>query len=265
MGGGAASSAVQGQAGHKAFDAVQRGDAEMGQKLHRVVRACIELDDNPILSIHDQGAGGNGNVLKEIVDPLGATFDVSRFILGDPTLSTLELWGAEYQENDALLMSADKRALLERICAREKLPVSFVGEVADHGRVVLMDSSVPTAAPAVDLPLKTVLGDVPVKTFESRRVPVHLSALVLPNTNFRAALERVFKLVSVGSKRFLTNKVDRSVTGLVAQQQCVGPFHTPLADVAVAALSPFSTVGIATAVGEQPVKSFPLPEKWVIL
>jgi len=86
------------------FGAVQRGDAEMEQKLHRVIRACLEMPEgNPICSIHDQGAGGNGNVLKELVEPAGADIYADRFQLGDPTISTLELWGAEYQENDALL------------------------------------------------------------------------------------------------------------------------------------------------------------------
>ena len=106
MGGGSASSVdVQGDENRDAgldFNAVQRGDAEMEQKLNRVIRACIELGDaNPIRSIHDQGAGGNGNVLKEICEPAGGIIKVANFVIGDPTLSIMELWGAEYQENDA--------------------------------------------------------------------------------------------------------------------------------------------------------------------
>jgi phosphoribosylformylglycinamidine synthase len=108
LGGGAASSMVQGQnADQLDFNAVQRGDAEMEQKLNRAIRSCVEcLDKNPIVSIHDQGAGGNANVLKEIVEPAGAVIEVRKIPSGDETLSVLELWGAEYQENDALLISS---------------------------------------------------------------------------------------------------------------------------------------------------------------
>ena len=108
MGGGAASSRVSGgddpNTASLDFNAVQRGDAEMENRLNRVIRACVELgESNPIISIHDQGAGGNGNVLKEIVEPKGAVYQLRDIPSGDPTLSVTELWGAEYQENDAIL------------------------------------------------------------------------------------------------------------------------------------------------------------------
>ena len=106
MGGGAASSRVgDTESAALDFDAVQRGDAEMENRMVRVIRACIELgDSNPIISIHDQGAGGNGNVLKEIVDPLGARLELRSIPLGDPTMTVMEVWGAEYQENNAFLV-----------------------------------------------------------------------------------------------------------------------------------------------------------------
>jgi phosphoribosylformylglycinamidine synthase len=112
MGGGAASSMVQGENVEELdFNAVQRGDAEMEQKVNRVIRACVELGDrNPIVSIHDQGAGGNCNVLKEIVEPAGARIEIREIPLGDDTLSVLEIWGAEYQENDALLLRPEHMA-----------------------------------------------------------------------------------------------------------------------------------------------------------
>ena len=98
----------------------QRGDAEMSQKLWRVVRACVEMGpQNPIIQIHDQGAGGNCNVVKEIVYPLGAEIDIREITLGDQTMSVLEIWGAEYQENDCLLIKPESRNLLEGICGRE--------------------------------------------------------------------------------------------------------------------------------------------------
>ncbi|EDQ89870.1 uncharacterized protein MONBRDRAFT_18981 [Monosiga brevicollis MX1] len=266
MGGGAASSVdVQGGDNRDAdldFSAVQRGDPEMEQKMNRALRACIERADNPIVSIHDQGAGGNGNVLKELVEPIGAEYKVSNFTKGDPTLSSLELWGAEYQENCAMLVPAAERPFLERVAQRERVNVDFVGEVADHGRVVLHDDTennngtfeLLSVTKPVDLDLQHVLADMPRKVFKSDRVQPQLQALTLPDAPVRNHLDRVLRLLSVGSKRFLTNKVDRSVTGLIAQQQCVGPLHTPLADVAVTALSHFADVGTASAIGEQPIK-----------
>ena len=100
---------------------MQRGDAEMSNKLWRVVRACVELGaNNPIQQIHDQGAGGNCNVVKEIIYPLGAEIDIRAIKLGDETMSVLEIWGAEYQENDALLIKPEAQGLLEEVCRRER-------------------------------------------------------------------------------------------------------------------------------------------------
>ncbi|GAB4388737.1 MAG: phosphoribosylformylglycinamidine synthase [Thermodesulfovibrionales bacterium] len=255
MGGGAASSMVQGENVEELdFNAVQRGDAEMEQKLNRALRACMEMgEDNPIVSIHDQGAGGNCNVLKELIDPEGGRIDVRKIPLGDETLSVLEIWGAEYQEQDALLIEPDKAALFEEICLREKVPCAFVGEVTGDGRVVLFDSA--DGSTPVDLELGKVLGKMPRKTFEITRRPPVLKPLSLPEgLTAREALDRVLRLVSVGSKRFLTNKVDRSVTGLIARQQCAGPLQLTVSDVAVVAQSHFGTTGAAISIGEQPIK-----------
>ncbi|XP_077573996.1 phosphoribosylformylglycinamidine synthase [Stigmatopora nigra] len=265
VGGGAASSVeVQGDnSSDRDLGAVQRGDAEMEQKMNRALRACLERrGGNPICSIHDQGAGGNGNVLKELSEPSGAVIYCSRFKKGDPTLSVLELWGAEYQESNALLLSPSDRSFLERVCQREKCPVDFVGNITGDGKIVLVDDeraggeSVVNGRHPVDLQLEWVLGKMPQKEFKMERLSPTLQPLLLPaKLTVKDALERVLRLPAVASKRYLTNKVDRSVTGLVAQQQCVGPLHTPLADVAVVALSPFSLEGAATAIGEQPVKA----------
>ncbi|MBT3606101.1 MAG: phosphoribosylformylglycinamidine synthase [Candidatus Latescibacteria bacterium] len=255
MGGGAASSMVQGEnEAELDFNAVQRGDAEMEQKLNRVIRACVELGDkNPVVSIHDQGAGGNCNVLKEIVEPEGARIDIRSAIVGDNTLSVLEVWGAEFQENSALLVRPEHADLFDALCKREKMLYAFMGEVTGDGKVVVYDSETDTTP--VDLDLDKVLGDMPQKTFTFDRFPIKTEALSLPeNLTVSEALDRVLRLVSVGSKRFLTNKVDRSVTGLIAQQQCVGPLQLPAADVAVIAQSHFSNTGAATAIGEQPIK-----------
>ena len=179
MGGGAASSMVQGEnVAELDFNAVQRGDAEMEQKVNRVIRACVELgDDNPIVSIHDQGAGGNCNVLKEIVEPAGRDHRAPRASRsGDETLSVLEIWGAEYQENDALLIRPEHADLFRALCEREKVPFAYVGTVTGDGR----DRGARrqrTAPTPVDLELDTVLGDMPQKTFTFDRVPPVLEPL----------------------------------------------------------------------------------------
>ncbi|XP_023939163.2 phosphoribosylformylglycinamidine synthase [Bicyclus anynana] len=273
VGGGAASSvAVQGgDARDHALDfgAVQRGDAEMGNRLNRVVRGCLEADVNPIESIHDQGAGGNGNVLKELVEPEGAVVFTEEFQLGDPTITTLELWGAEYQENDALLCTKANKNILEEICRRERCPVSFVGEVTGDGCMSLVEdkykeSYLDSAGRLrtelkcnlpYNLHLEAVLGNMPRKTFDLRQAKRTKLPLALPaDITVEKALDRVLRLVNVASKRYLTNKVDRCVTGLVAQQQCVGPLHTPLADFAIIALSYHELVGSATSIGTQNIK-----------
>ncbi|KAK5644184.1 hypothetical protein RI129_008029 [Pyrocoelia pectoralis] len=257
VGGGSASS-IEVQGDNKAeldFNAVQRGDAEMENKLNRVVRACLELGGrNPITSIHDQGAGGNGNVLKELVEPAGGIIYASKFELGDPTINALELWGAEYQESNAILCNKEDVDLLIRICKRERCPVNFVGEVTGTGKVVLALDEDSKIQP-FNLDLEHVLGKMPQKVFNLKREPILLKPLSLPQPlSIYQALDHVLRLPSVASKRYLTNKVDRCVTGLVAQQQCIGPLHTPLADVAVTAISHFGYEGIATSIGEQPIK-----------
>jgi phosphoribosylformylglycinamidine synthase len=238
---------------------VQRGDAEMEQKLNRVIRACAELGPrNPIVSIHDQGAGGNCNVLKEIVHPAGARIEVRKILVGDETLSVLEIWGAEYQEQNALLLRPEHAGLFEDLCRREKVPVAFVGQITGDGYVVLHDEN--DGSNPVNLELSKVLGDMPQKTFRLDRRKDVLRQLELPrDLTVRAALDRVLRLLSVGSKRFLTNKVDRSVTGLIARQPCCGPLQLTVSDVAVIAQSHFETTGAACSIGEQPVKELISP------
>ncbi|KAK2968535.1 hypothetical protein RJ640_009380 [Escallonia rubra] len=266
MGGGAASSMVSGQNDAELdFNAVQRGDAEMAQKLYRVVRACVEMgENNPIISIHDQGAGGNCNVVKEIIYPQGAKIDIRAVVVGDHTMSVLEIWGAEYQEQDAILVKPESRSLLESICKRERVSVAVIGTISGEGRAVLVDSlaikrcsstGLPPPPPAVDLELEKVLGDMPQKTFEFQRILNAREPLdIAPGVTVMDCLKRVLRLPSICSKRFLTTKVDRCVTGLVAQQQTVGPLQVPLSDVAVIAQTYTDLTGGACAIGEQPIK-----------
>ncbi|XP_047972283.1 probable phosphoribosylformylglycinamidine synthase, chloroplastic/mitochondrial [Salvia hispanica] len=266
MGGGAASSMVSGQNDAELdFNAVQRGDAEMAQKLYRVVRACIEMEENnPIISIHDQGAGGNCNVVKEIIYPKGATIDIRAVVVGDYTMSVLEIWGAEYQEQDAILVNPESRDILQSICKRERVSMAVLGTISGEGRITLVDglamekcnsNGLPPPLPAVDLELEKVLGDMPQKTFEFHRVANAPQPLdIAPGITVMESLKRVLRLPSIASKRFLTTKVDRCVTGLVAQQQTVGPLQITLSDVAVISQSYTGITGGACSIGEQPIK-----------
>ncbi len=259
IGGGSASSVISGELAEELdFNAVQRGDAEMENKLNRVVRACIELGSkNPIVSIHDQGAGGNCNVIKELVYPEGGRIDIRKVVLGDETLSVLEIWGAEYQENDALLIKKAHAKFFASLCERERLPWSIIGEVTGDGKLIVYDSK--EKQTVVDYHLKDVLGEIPKKEFKLQTIERKLEPLKI-DTTIEEALNRVLRLLSVGSKRFLTNKVDRSVTGLIVRQQCCGAVQLTVSDVCVVAQSYFDRTGIAHAIGEQPIKGLINPE-----
>ena len=259
IGGGAASS--QGRdSGNKSIEqnAVQRGDPEMENKLNKVIRAMCELeDDNPIISIHDQGAGGLANVVKEIIYPMGGDIYLDKVTLGDETLTPLEIWCGEYQESDTILVKENGIHLLDKICIRENLNYDIIGKTNDSGKVkVFYKGNI-----IVDLPLKDVLKCPTQKKYELKKyynkinyISAPLNIILIDHYyNISFALNRVLKNVAVCSKRFLTNKVDRSVTGLVVQQQCVGPFHTPISNYSLVALSYFDNKGIASSIGEKPI------------
>ncbi|HET7015958.1 MAG TPA: phosphoribosylformylglycinamidine synthase [Streptosporangiaceae bacterium] len=254
LGGGAASSMMSGEnEASLDFNSVQRGDPELEQRLNRVLRACIDLgDENPIVSAHDLGAGGDCNALPEIVYPAGARIDLRAIPVGDASLSVLEIWGNESQERNAILVRAADLARLTSIAAREKTPLAVVGEVTGDGQLSLHDSA--DGSTPVDLPLEPVLGKVAPKDLELQTVPETLVPLSLDGITLDETLERVLRLPSVASKSYLTRKVDRCVTGHVAQQQCVGPNQLPLSDYAVYGQSLFGVSGVALSLGEQPVK-----------
>ena len=259
LGGGAASSSDQGVNQYDSdLHAVQRGDPEMQQKMHRVIRACIELGhQNPISSIHDQGAGGNGNVLKELVYPIGGIVRLDQFTTGEP-LTPLELWCAEYQESNALLVQPSNIEKLQSLAHRENVTIDIVGSVVQSGHMDLFKQDWNTHIYSIEL--EKVLGSTSAqKIYQLSKSPHMGTCMHLTSNNptiLKKMIHQVLRNITVGSKRFLTNKVDRSVTGLIAQQQCVGPFHTPLANVAVVAQSHLGFTGIASAIGEQPIKGF---------
>lgn len=257
FGGGAASSLNQGDNAQELdFNAVQRGDGEMGRKVNNVVRACISLgENNPIVIIHDQGAGGPANVLKELVEKYGGKIDIRKIQVGDPTLSVLEIWVCEYQERNGFVIKKDDLTIFQKICNREKVNCEVLGEVTDDGYFVVYDSQ--DGSTPVNLDLKQVLGNIPQKTFHDFRQKRQLEPLSLPpELTIQEALNSVLKLLSVGSKDFLTRKVDRSVTGKIAQQQCVGPLGLTVADVGIISQgffpnSNFEFTGAATSIGEK--------------
>lgn len=174
----------------------------------------LSLDCNIIESIHDQGAGGNGNVLKEISEPMGARIYCDRFSLGDPTINTLELWGAEYQESNAILVRSENSHILEKISKREKCQVDNVGEITDDNHITLIETNQINGKHPVHLNLEMVLASMPRKIFRFKTKSIVLQPLRIPkDQSLIQSLERVLRLPSVASKRYLTTKVDRCVTG----------------------------------------------------
>lgn len=260
VGGGSASSMMQGQNTESLdFNSVQRGNAEMENRANRVIRACVEMGiNNPISSIHDQGAGGPSNVLTELLEPLGGTIDIRGIVLGDKTMSVLKIWSAEFQEGYGLLIKETEIELFRSICKRERVNCEVLGEIDGSGDVVVEDSQNGTRP--VELNLEQILTNMPQKTFESSRRVLSLPPLCLSDVTVGEAIQKVFALPSVGSNGFLVHKADRSVTGLIAQQQCCGIAQIPIANVSVNAQSHFGLTGSAVALGEQPVKMLISPK-----
>ncbi|MBM3705369.1 MAG: phosphoribosylformylglycinamidine synthase [Actinobacteria bacterium] len=255
MGGGSASSLIQGEDRQELdFNAVQRGNAEMEQKLNRVVRACSEMgDENPAASIHDQGAGGPCNVITEIINPAGGRIDIRQINAGDRTMSVLEIWVSEYQERNAFLVYPERLEQFRKVCEREKVNCEVLGSITGDGRITVYDSL--DNSVYVDMDLEKILGKMPRKDFRLEKTEKVLLPLKIPESlALNKAVENVFRLPSVGSKGFLVRKVDRSVTGLVAQQQCCGALQLPVSDVSVIAQSHFGKTGAALSQGEQPLK-----------
>lgn len=256
--GGGFSSSVDQDGSRKKFElaAVQRGDPQMENKLNRVIKALVDLGDkNPIVSIHDQGAGGLANVVKEIVFPNGAEIQLDKVSLGDKSLHPLEIWCSEFQESDVMLINPDDIEVIHKICHRENVLCDIIGEITDSGRIVVTYKS----EEVMNLPLKDVLEPEIQKTYKLDDYQVYSKPInrkyqsLFQISNLKENLQRVLKSIDVCSKRFLTNKVDRSVTGQIAQQQCVGPFHTPISNYGLVSLGYFNRNGAATAIGERPI------------
>lgn len=240
------------------LSSVQRGDAECGQKTYRFIRACMEWRKrngrrrNKIKVIHDQGGAGAASALTEAVAPLGGRVEVWNFTLGDQSMSVLAIYCAEYQERVVILIEPEDLRDLQRIAKRERVNLEVLGKVTGDGRMVLHDAK--TNTNPVDLPLRPILTHAPRKVFISESRVRKLRPFTIPRDSFRNHFRRVCKRTEVGSKKFLTDKVDRSVTGLIAQQQCCGVMQLPVADFGVVAMSHFALSGAALSLGEQPIK-----------
>ena len=255
VGGGSASSVEGGsQSADLDFNAVQRGNPQSQNLGNRVLRSCDELGDkNPIEALHDQGAGGSANVLTELVEKLGGRVSLRKINVGDKTMSVLQIWVAEAQERYGLLVRPKNIRRLREICRREGVNCEVLGKVTGDNHIVVYDSETKTTP--VNLPLLDVLAKLPRKRFSLKRVPRSLKPLTIDRVLSLAEMtQMVFQQLSVGSNRNLTNKVDRSVTGLVARQQCCGPLQLPIADCSVMADSYFRKTGAAKTYGEQPLK-----------
>ena len=256
---------------------VQRGDAMMENKVSRVIRKCINLlDNNPISSIHDQGAGGMSNVVKELVEPYGADVYLDRVNISDNTMSSLEIWCCEYQEVVyTLIKDSNDLNVLKSICDEENVSCIEVGTVRRDSilkvydsrnniitNVVNYDTNIPDINKQYIL-ISNIINTQPVTKINRRNSDSEYVELHNNYTIFNNNLSKVLSLLSVGSKRFLTNKVDRSVTGLISQQQCIGYLQTPLSNYSIVSSSYYDIHGIATSIGEKPINALINP-KWSV-
>ena len=236
------------------YASVQRDNAEMQRRAQEVIDSCTRLGDlNPILSIHDVGAGGLANAVPELVHAagLGARVDLGAIPTADPGLSPMELWCNEAQERYVLALDPAERPQVESICRRERCPISVIGEVTEAPRIEVRDFR--RGEPAVDVPLDLVLGDAPRLAREARHAPdAAREAGALPaGIDAISILGRVLRLPCVADKTFLVTIGDRSVSGLVVRDQMVGPWQVPVADCAVTAADHLRFAGEAMAMGER--------------
>ena len=253
LGGGAASSVASGEGDAELdFASVQRDNPEMQRRCQEVIDRCWSLgENNPIISIHDVGAGGLSNALPELInDSLrGASFDLRQIPDDEPGMSPLEIWCNESQERYVLALSPQSLEIFSRLCDRERAPFAVVGEADDSGQLRVNDTLFGNKA--IDMPLQVLLGKPPHMERVARRhnkvaEPFDTSAISLDT-----AIERVLQLPCVSDKSFLITIGDRSVSGLVVRDQMVGPWQTPVADCAVTASAFDAYVGEAMAAGER--------------
>ena len=254
LGGGAASSQnIGSQEEALDFASVQRGNGEIERRTQEVIDACwARGDQNPIITIHDVGAGGLSNALPELVHDSGrgAEFELRDIPTAEPGLSPLELWCNEAQERYVLGIASDDLEEFKRICERERCPFAIVGRVTKEEQLVVNDELFKNKP--IDLPLEVLFGKPPKMTREATRKVYERRAFPVSEiTDMADAVERVLKLPAVGSKKFLITIGDRTIGGLSVRDQMVGPWQVPVADAAVTAVSFDNDAGEAIAMGER--------------
>ena len=252
MGGGAVSSVATGEFENAIeLNAVQRANPEMQKRVYNAIRALAESDENPIISIHDHGAGGHLNCLSELVETTGGKIDTAKLPVGDPTLSQKEIIGNESQERMGLVMKPENVELLKRIAERERAPIYEIGETTGDMQFTFENSE--TGEKPIDWQLGYMFGNPPKTVLEDKTVVPVFADLEYNPEEIDTLVERVLQLESVACKDWLTNKVDRSVTGRIAKQQGAGKLHLPLNNVGVITLDYKGRAGVATSIGHAPV------------
>ncbi|WP_298393572.1 phosphoribosylformylglycinamidine synthase [Flavobacterium sp.] len=254
MGGAAVSSADTGAFGSGIeLNAIQRSNPEMQKRAANAIRGLVESDNNPIVSIHDHGAGGHLNCLSELVEETGGLIDLDKLPVGDPTLSAKEIIGNESQERMGLVIGEKDIEILQKIADRERSPMYQVGEVTNDHRFTFESKT--TGEKPMDYALEDFFGSSPKTIMTDKTIVRNYSDLDYSVDNIPNYLADVLKLEAVACKDWLTNKVDRCVGGKVAKQQCVGPLQLPLNNVGVMALDYNGKEGIATSIGHAPISA----------
>lgn len=252
MGGAAVSSADTGAFGSGIeLNAIQRSNPEMQKRAANAIRGLVESDTNPIVSIHDHGAGGHLNCLSELVEETGGLIDLDKLPVGDPTLSAKEIIGNESQERMGLVIGQKDIDTLQRIADRERSPMYQVGDVTADHRFTFESKS--TGLKPMDYALEDFFGSSPKTIMTDTTVAYNYKDVQYDATQFTSYLKEVLQLEAVACKDWLTNKVDRCVGGKVAKQQCVGPLQLPLNNCGVMALDYNGKEGIATSIGHAPI------------
>ncbi|GAA0512483.1 phosphoribosylformylglycinamidine synthase [Tatumella terrea] len=253
LGGGAASSMASGQSDADLdFASVQRDNPEMERRCQEVIDRCWQLgEQNPILFIHDVGAGGLSNAMPELVSDggRGGRFNLRDILNDEPGMSPLEVWCNESQERYVLAVSPDKLPLFEQLCQRERAPYAVIGEATEELHLTLNDTHFDNQP--IDMPLDVLLGKTPKMTRDVETKQVCGTALNRDDISLAEAVKRVMHLPGVAEKTFLITIGDRSVTGMVARDQMVGPWQVPVANCAVTTASLDSYHGEAFAMGER--------------
>ena len=252
MGGAAVSSADTGAFGSGIeLNAIQRSNPEMQKRAANAIRGLVESDNNPIVSIHDHGAGGHLNCLSELVEETGGLIDLDKLPVGDPTLSAKEIIGNESQERMGLVIGEKDIETLQRIADRERSPMYQVGDVTNDHRFTFESKS--TGLKPMNYALEDFFGSSPKTIMTDKTVAANYADLTYSKENIPAYLNQVLQLEAVACKDWLTNKVDRCVGGRVAKQQCAGSIQLPLNNVGVMALDFKGKEGIATSIGHSPI------------